>query len=202
MKPHKTIVVAWLIALVAACGEESSSTPADAAPDAPPVTDAAPPPFVGDWLREPISPGGPSTTVSFRASGEYVYGAEVGTWSLDGDDLVTTRPSLGREAAPYYLSPDGETMLTTALFPVGPTDGLLGTWRGEFRLGTDPRRVNTFEFRSDGTMTWSDPMPWPGTWALTGNSLTVTVQRGSVVTVGLRVIPDVALGDGYLIRIH
>lgn len=198
MKLH-ALAIAASLATTVACGGESSST-ADAAVDAPPD---APPlaPFIGDWLRDGFTPAAPDIPISFRAGGEFVYGAEVGTWSLDGDDLVTFVPSRGREAAPYYLAPDGQTMLMVALRPTGPTDGVLGTWRGQLRLGNEAPRVNTFEFRGDGTMTWSNPTPHPGTWTLTGNSLEMRVDLGQISTVGLRVIPDVALGDGYLTRV-
>lgn len=190
--------------LVAACDGGDAVT-ADASID----MDLGPPhPIVGRWERQPFGFGQPDQPVSveFQHGGRYIDGPRVGTWSVENDMLTTETNASERLTEQFYLSGDNATLVTGALFPTTPTMGLVGTWTGEFT--TDGiRTVTTFEFRDDFTLSWTSELfpagtmrTSPGDWQLEGSSVLIHADLGQIVTVGVRVIPDIIIGSELLIR--
>ena len=183
------------VLLGTACGD-NSSTLADAIDS--PTNDTGPPhPIVGLWQREGV---GPMVTVTFEANGRYTYNTEVGTWSIQDGQLTTRRPSY-TETAPFYLSDDLSTLMTVAARPITATSGLVGTWKGEYTYGNGDHNDDTFEFRSDNTLVWvqirntASPVTIQAMWELQGES-SIHFWNANGINVGMRLIPDVVIGDG------
>lgn len=196
-----------LLVLLAACGD-SVAPAADAAIDAP--GDTGPPhPIVGRWEREPYgySPGDPKPIAEFEASGVYRYGTRTGVWIAEGDVLTTQTPPAAREKGLFYLASDGGTLVTLAALPTGPTTGLVGTWAGHFVEADGTEVANTFEFHADQTLAWTATRDGitstiPATWELNGSSIHfVGTGSGAGITVGMKLVPDVAIGDGLYTRV-
>jgi hypothetical protein len=194
--------IALLLGL--ACGDGSPATVDAPAIDAPP-----PHPIVGRWERDLYNPG-PAPVVVFEADGTYRYNTDVGTWSITGDQLVTERTQSPKQTALYYLSNDRDTMMMQAMRPTTPTIGLVGTWVGDFTYSDGVHSEYTMEFREDNTMTWANSINGnpplridQGTWRLDDNSIFIEAMLGTTpVSVGMKLVPDVVIGDGLLRRLE
>lgn len=172
-------------------------------PDAAPAVDAPPHPIVGRWEKQPLSnnPNAPAPVVTFEASGTYREDANTGTWKLVGDQLDITYSDGRDEIGEFYLSPDRQTLLTQALLPVSTTTGVVGMWRGRYQVVANTPVQATFAFRSDGTVTWSETRPAgtrtdDGVWMIDGTLITASFTLGGTtpVQIGMRAIPDIAIG--------
>lgn len=199
------LALASLVAL-AACGDSGAGAP-DAAIDPPPVDMGTPHPIVGRWEKAPFAASDPRVIVEFEANGTYHDGSRVGTWSIEGDLLSTETLQSEREKGQFYLSSDHATLMTVAAFPMGPTDGLIGTWKGSFTYPDNFVMDNTFEFHADGTLAWTftaqvGQVTHPADWTLTDDSIRIVgTGTGAGISVGMKLIPDVVIGDKLYTRL-
>ncbi|GEM_PF-3626343 len=189
---------------LSACGDDGAVSPDAAVIDTP---DAPVHPIVGVWERQPFRDTGPAPVVTFEASGRYRYNQDVGTWSITGTQLTTDRSQAPKETAPFYLSDDHATLMTVAFTPTTATDGLVGSWASEYTYEDGRHTETTFEFRADNSLTWSETSTaysrvTEGTWQLFDDSIEIRSTLGTTdVNVGMRLIPNVTIGDALLVRI-
>lgn len=187
-----------LFLVLVACGDNGSLA-SDAGADAPAI-DAPPHPIVGRWERSNFNGG--TTVVVFEANGVYRNGTSVGTWSIEGQEL-----KLPAGKGPFYLSDDTNTLMTDAMLPTTPTSALLGTWVGGYTYPDGLHQDTMMIFRDDNTLTWTDVRPSgtrsdEGTWQLDDDKIRIEATLGAqTVNVGMRLIPDVVIGDGLHTRL-
>lgn len=203
----------WLLAstaLLVACGGSGEATPDAPSIDAPRAIDGPPPPIVGVWERQPFdhNPNSPAPLIKIAASGQYSDAEFTGTWRLVGDQLDIVHPDGQEEIFDYYLSPDHQTLVTASMLPVGPTAGFVGKWHGKYQVQAGVPVDATMDIHADGTATWTEIRPagtsaHDGGWTLdaTGTSASLGFTLGTTpVNIGMRVIPDVAIGDYLHVR--
>ncbi|MCW5806261.1 MAG: hypothetical protein KIT31_28100 [Deltaproteobacteria bacterium] len=193
------ILLSGALSVFAACGGGGGG---DVTPDAPAAIDAPPHPIVGTWRTDPFQPGGPTRIDVYEASGRYLRGASEGTWRIDGKSL-TMNINAGSERGRFHLSEDHATLMTFAFEPVGTIDGAVGIWHTEYQI--DVPVDSTMELRADNTALWSEIRPAvttmnEGTWSIQGTSISASFTLGTPVNIGMRLIPNVALGDTLLHR--
>ncbi len=203
--PRLPVLFSIVLALaISACGDDGVLMLDAAVVDAP---DAFVHPIVGVWERQPFRGNGPAPVVTFEASGRYRYDQDVGTWSITGTHLTTQRTRAAKATSPFYLSDDHATLMTSAFTPTTATDGLVGSWASDFTYDDGRHTETTFEFRADNSLTWTEtsngmPRISEGTWQLFGDSIEIMSTLGTTdVRVGMRLIPNVTIGDGLLVRI-
>ena len=183
---------AWLsILLFAACA-------ADPAPVQVPSDD-----LVGTWRYLPVDPSrtplDERELVVFGADGLYSIrdsrGAQSGSYEVDGHDL-TIHSSTGGEITTGFAA-RADRLIIDALFPMGPSDGLIGTWTGVQSSETESSVV-ALELRTDGTahfeQTGSIMEQADATW-IRDDPYAVVMFSGTTRSKSYPALPDVAIGE-------
>ena len=200
----RTFVVLAL-ALVA-CGDGSNSDPGTDAQ----TVDARLNPLVGEWERQVFTDFDRTTAVDFTDQGVLRWGDNLGSWNItfNGKLKAGAPPALPMDTAPFYLSPDHTKLMMAAMLPTTPTDGLVGTWEGDYEFSDGTFMTQKFVFRADQTVEWAQTTYGStrnsvGTWTLEedANVIIDGVLDGTTpVTFTVRLIPDVAIGSHLLYR--
>lgn len=194
-----------IVLLLSACGGEDVPATPDAGE---PVDGPSGPSFVGRWRDLDMTlPESSRLIATFDANGTYTLtqrgSTTNGTWALEPDGQLTLNNTTGS----YYLSED--RLVTRTLDPVGPVDGVIGTWRGAVTLRASGDRIEVeIALRADGSQTFTrrtnDVMTvWDGTYTYVPEGLVVLMDFTSEGADGiyLRALPGIALGDLVLERL-
>lgn len=131
-----------LVLVVSACSVDAPLPPPDHG-------------LIGSWRLIPAKPETPieqREVLVFGADGRYtkqnLRKADAGRFELEGND-ITIEPSAGGWISTGYAVTE-DRLIFDALFPVGETDGLVGTWAGT-QSTADVTSVLELELRADGT---------------------------------------------------
>jgi hypothetical protein len=189
----------WLsIVLCAACAEESLPVPV------PPSGD-----LIGTWRYMPFypdrTPVDEREIVVFGADGLYSIsdadGSQSGSYEIDGHDLTIHSSAGGWITTGVAVTAD--RMIIDALFPAGPSDGLIGSWTGVQSSETESSVV-ALELRTDGTahfeQTGSLSEAEDATW-IHDDPYALVMFTGSTRTKAYPALPDFAIGEWLYERI-
>jgi hypothetical protein len=173
--------------LFAACAEESLPV------EVPPSGD-----LVGTWRYMPFYPDRTPVEereiVVFGADGLYSIrdpdGSQSGSYELAGHD-ITIRSSAGAWIT-TGVAVNGDRLIIDALFPAGPSDGLIGTWGAELETDTRSSRWScgptARPFEQTGTLrreaTWIQDDPYA-----------LVMFAGTTRTKAYPALPDFAIGE-------
>jgi hypothetical protein len=183
----------WLsLILCAACAEDSLPVQVPTSDD-----------LVGTWRYMPFYPDRTPVEerelVVFGADGRYSItdedGAQSGTYELAGHD-VTIRSSTGAMIT-TGVAVKADRLIIDALFPSGPSDGLIGTWTGVQSSGTESSVV-ALELRTDGTahfeQTGSLSEAEDATW-IRDDPYALVMFTSTTRTKSYPALPDFAIGE-------
>lgn len=209
LKTHSLIVL-WLVGL--GCAGNGTNPSGDVGVDAPAVDSPPPAPFVGAWrdLSATI-PEHQREIAVYAADGKITFLRQgvkrTGFWRLEPSGELTVGHDGYVTTAAYYLTED--RFVVGKLDPVGPVNGVVGTWKGTttYDDGTwveatiDLREDHTHAFtrvHGDGVMT-----VWEGTYtyADTVVLMSFTSPGSPANQVYVRALEGVVLGSAVYERL-
>jgi hypothetical protein len=164
--------------------------------------------LIGIWRLIPTKAETPieqREVLVFGADGHYtkqnLRNADAGRFELDGNDVTILPTAGGWISTGFAVTPD--RLIFDALFPVGETDGLVGTWSGT-QSTADVTSVLELELRADGTghlvQTGSLSDDINATWVRSDPYAVVTFE-GVTRPRSLPSLPGIAIGEWLYERI-
>lgn len=158
--------------------------------------------LIGSWRLIPTKADTPVDQLEvlvFGADGRYTKqnrrSADAGRFELEGNDITILPTAGGWISTGYAVTSD--RLIFDALFPVGDTDGLVGTWSGT-QSTADVTSVLELELRADGTghlvQTGSLADDIDATWIRSDPYAVITFE-GVTRPRSLPSLPGIAIGE-------